>query len=207
MTQDIDSGITPSPLQDPIAWMSCTVSGKTWGPAQGLGKVIVRRAARRYKWQVKDAPGQEGGTPTYRGKAPPQFELDFHMWTDAQFVYWNTFSLLFMYFGDKNEVQPVDIYTPQLNLVGITQIHVLDLGAPEQQGEKLYWIATVAVQEYFPPIAQNATVTPTGAATANPDAPGATPDPAIDELQKQIQAATTQAVNDGVLSPAESGLP
>jgi hypothetical protein len=206
MTQ-LDPGIIPSPLADPIAWMSATVNGQTWGPKFGLGKVVPIRAGRPYKWQVKDASGQDGATPTYRGKKPPDFILQFHMWTDAQFIFWQTFSLAFLYDASKQQVDPVDIYMPQLANVGISQIKVDELGVPEQQGERLYWIAEVKVSEFFPPIASNVTQTPTGANTTNPEAPGQTPDPAIDALQKQIQAATTVAINDGVLSPQGSGLP
>lgn len=206
MTQ-ASPGIIPSPLKDPISWMSCTVSGQTWGPAQGLGKVVPVRVKRPYKWQKKDAAGQDGSTDTFRGRKPPDFILQFHMWTDAQFTYWNTFSLAFLYTAGVTQIDPVDIYMPQLAMVGISQIRVDALGTPEQQGEKLYWIAEVAVAEFSPPIAANVTQTPTGATTGNPNAPGTTPDPAIDALQKQIQAATAQAINDGVLSPTQAGLP
>jgi hypothetical protein len=206
MTQ-LDPGIIPSPLADPIAWMSATINGQTWGPKNGLGKVVVLRAARPYKWQIKDASGQDGATPTYRGKKPPDFTLAFHMWTDAQFQFWQTFQLAFLYDASKQQVDPVDIYTPQLAMVGISQIHVDELGAPEQQGERLYWIAEVKVKEFLPPIAQNVTQTPTGSNTSNPESPGTQPDAAAEALQKEIGATIPVAVSVGVLSGQGSGLP
>lgn len=201
-------GVVQSPLIDPISWMSITISGMTIGPRDGTGLVKIRRAGRPYKWQTKDASGQDGATHTYRGKKPPDFEIEFHMWTDAHFTAWQALSsAALIYDASKTTVDPVDVWHPGLVMVGISQIIVDECGSPEQQGDRLLWVATVKVKEYFPPIAQNVTQTPAGAAASNPNSEGPTPDPAISQLQAQIEAATNVAINDGVLSPAGAGLP
>lgn len=211
MTQNVptlDAGTFASPLVDPVSWMSITISGMTIGPKDGSGYIKLRRAGRPYKWQVKDASGQDGATPTYRGKKPPDFEIEFHLWTDQHFAAWQALSTAsLIYDASKTTVDPTDVYHPALAMVGISQMIVDECGAPEQQGDRLYWIATVKAKEFFLPIATNVTDSPSGAANSDPTAPGTTPDPAYDALQKQIAAATTVAINDGVLSPQGSGLP
>jgi len=170
------SGAYPDPLTDPIAWMSITVASMTIGPRDGTGYVRLKRAARPYKWQKKDAPGQDGETKTYRGKKPPDFELEFWLWTALHFTVWQTLSTAaFLYDASKTTVDPTDVYHPALAMVGISQVTVDSLGAPEQQGDKLLWIATVKVCEYFPPIAANVTQTPAYSLTTNDDTPGAQP--------------------------------
>lgn len=209
MTQPatVDVGTIPSPLVDPVSWDSVTVAGAVWGPANGMGKVEWKRVKRPYKWQKKDAAGQDGETKTYRGKKPPDFIAEFHMWTDAQFVWWQTFQQAFVYDASKTTVDPTDIYAPPLALVGVSQITVDSLGAPEKQGDRHYWIATVEMCEYFPPIVANVTQTPDGAAVNYVQVSGPTPDPALSQAQQQIAALRQEAEASGALTPGESGLP
>ena len=210
---NIAAGIISSPFVDPVAYMSVTVSGMTIGPKDGTGKVSLQRAGRPYKWQTKDASGQDGNTKTYKGKKSPDFELIFWLWTDAHFAAWQQMAnTSFIYDASKTTVDPVDVYRPELAMVGISQMIVDECGAPEQVGEgTLMWKAVVKCSEYFPPILVNVTQTPPGATNADPTAPGTTPDPALTQLQGQIAAATQQAIIDGVLSsgnsPQGSGLP
>jgi hypothetical protein len=205
---NLTPGTIASPLVDPNAWDTITVSGMTVGPKDGSGYVRLRRAGRPYKWQIKDAAGQDGGVSTYRGKKPPEWEIEFHLWTDAHFVAWQALSTsAFLYDPSKTTIDPVDVYHPGLAMVGISQILVDELGVPEQQGDRKMWIATVKCHEYFPPIAANVTQSPTGSAgPTSPNAPGDTPDPNAD-LQKAIAAQQQQNENDGTLSTATSGLP
>ena len=191
MTQGI-----PSPFADPVSWMTIVVSGQTVGPADGSGFVKIKKASRPYKWQKKDAAGQDGETKTYRGKKPKDFDLEFYLWTDKHFAVWQTLSTAsFVYDASKTTVDPTDVYHPALAMVGISQITVDDLGSPEQQGDRLLWIATVRVSEFLPPIAANVTQTPAGAATGNDAAPGAQPVPA-DIAAAQADIAAQQHIND-----------
>jgi len=203
-----DPNIFVSPLVDPISWMSITVSGFTIGPADASGYVQLRNAGRPYRWQSKDASGQDGATQTYRGKSPTPFEILFVLWTDFHFFNWQALAdASFIYDAGKTTVDPVDVYHPALAMVGISQMVVLDCGAPEQQGTELKWVATVKCREFFPAIATNATQTPTMATTSNDNAPGTTPDPALEQAQTLVEAAKVQAQNVGVLSPTQAGLP
>jgi hypothetical protein len=177
--------------------MTITVQGQTVGPADGSGFCKVKKASRPYKWQKKDAPGVDGETKTYRGKKPKDFDLEFYLWTDRHFVVWQQLATAsFIYDASKTTVDPTDVYHPALAMVGITQITVDDLGSPEQQGDRLLWIATVRVCEFLPPIAANVTQTPAGGYTSSSSTtPGAQPVPAdIAAAQAAIEAQ--QHVND-----------
>ncbi len=205
---DLDSGLSASPLVDPNAWSSITIAGVTVGPKDGSGKIVLKRAGRPYKWQIKDASGQEGGTSTYRGKKPPEWEIEFHLWTDRHFTVWQQLSLgNFVYDASKTSVDPVDVYHPGLAMVGISQLLVDHLSVPEQQGDRKLWIATLKVHEYFPPIATNVTQSPSGSAGTNPNPPGEPPDTGLAAAQAYVASGEAQAIQSGVISPVASGLP
>ena len=205
---DLDPGVIPSPLSDPTAWSSVTVSGITIGPKDGSGLVrIVDNAGRPYKWQIKDAAGQDGGTSTFRGKKPPEFGLEFHLWTDRHFaVFQSLVTTALLYDATKTTMDAVDIYHPGLAMVGLTQILVDDIGVPVQQGDRKMWHATIKVHEYFPPVDANVTSTPEASASGDPNTPGQAPDPNAD-LQAAVAAQLAENTADGVASPEGSGLP
>jgi hypothetical protein len=202
-------GIVASPLADPHAWSSVTVAGMTIGPADASGMVTFRNAGRPYKWQIKDASGIDGGQSTYRGRRPPDWEIEFHIWTDYQFrCFQQMLNAAFLYDAGKTTVDPVDVYHPGLAMLQITQFVVDDVGMPEQQGDRKMWLARVKVHEFFPaPAAVNVTQTPEGAATGNPNAPGQQPSPAVIALQAAVEAQRQQAIASGALTPEASGLP
>ncbi len=190
------SGMIPSPLVDPISWNTIEVQGTRIGPGDGSGKVVVKRVRRPYKWQKKDAAGQDGETKTFRGKKPPDFEIEFHLWVDEHFTAFQTMAnASFLYDSTKTNPDPVDVYHPAFAIVGISQMIVDECGAPEQQGDTHLWIATVKVCEYFPPVATNVTATPTGALPYVLQTDGSQPVPA-DISAAQAEIATQQHIND-----------
>jgi hypothetical protein len=93
-------------------------------------------------------------------------------------------------------VKPVDIYHPQLALVGIHQVICEDYGPPEKQSDDLMFMATVSLREYFPPLPINTTTTPDSAADA-PE-PGDT-DPAVVSREKRLDQLMQTAINAGAL--------
>lgn len=177
-----------SPFSDPRTWDTITIAGQSW-----YGKIDVKRAKRKYKWDVKDASGIEGATQTYRGKRPEPFGLKFWIWTDEMWTQWKGFSTAFQYSGIKGVVIPVDVGYPALAAAGISQIVCDDLGILERESEDLMWAVTVTVREYFPPLLLNATKTPPGAASTTPPVTGVVPNPAVAALQAKVAALQQQA--------------
>ena len=192
----------PSPFTAPEVWDRVSISGMEW-----KGKVEFRRASRFYKWDTKDASGQEGAKQTYRGKRPEKFSLRIYLWTDAQWTDWTSnFLPLFFYNGVQGNVKPVTIYHPSLALIGLTEIIAHQIFAPEKiSDDDIMFASDLELEEYFPPANNptNATKTPSGAEDRDPGAPGNLPNPKIAALQAEIAAATHQAVSVGALS----GLP
>lgn len=183
-----------SPWADPLSWDTIKIGGMAW-----WGKIKVRRARRRYKWDVKDTAGGEGATETYRGRRPEVFQIQFHMWTDLMWTNWKLFSnYLFNYSGARGIIAPVDVEYPSINAIGVHQIVCESLPAVDLDDEGQFLIADVEVREYFPPVPVNATKTPAGAAAVNTATPpGRVPNPAIVALQNKIQALQTQSANLG----------
>lgn len=189
----VQVGDLTSPFADPKSWDQVTVGGLAW-----YGKFEIKRARRKYKWDVKDSSGVEGATQTYRGKRPEAFGITFSIWTDLMWTSWKVFSLAFQYSGIKGLVIPVDIVHPGLNATGISQIVCDDLGTLEKVSDDLMFAVTVSVREYFPPLPLNATNTPPGAASTNPiTTPGLVPNPAIAALEAKIASLQAQAAKLG----------
>jgi hypothetical protein len=197
MTQPSIGDLT-SPFADPKSWDTITIQGVSW-----YGQVDVRRARRKYKWDLKDGAGLEGATLTYRGKRPEVFSIRFGIWDDFQWTMWKAFSLAFQYKGVAGVVIPVSVQHPALAAVNISAVICEDLGTLEKENDQQMWSVTVMVREYFPPLLLNATDTPPGAATASPSSPGLTPNPAIAALEAKI--ASLQAAAAALGTPG--GLP
>jgi hypothetical protein len=199
-------GIQPSPFDYPTTWNQITVSGQVW-----TGKIDVKRASRKYWWDNKTPPGQEGQNQTYRGRKFPPFTLTFYFWDTAGFNAWMLFSQLFLFDGTKAAPQPFDIYHPALAAVWISQVQCEELRAPEKLSDDGMYAAEVELVEFKPPPALNVTATPAGAANTNASAPGPTPDPALDALMAEEAALYNTAVGEGLESPLPapvgSGLP
>ena len=173
---------------------------------QGLswyGKFEIRRARRKYKWDLKDGAGLEGATLTYRGKRPEVFALEFFIWDDYMWTAWKAFSLAFQYKGVAGVVIPVSIQHPALAALNISAVICEDLGGLEKKSDDLMFSVTVMIREYFPPLLLIATDTPPGAVTTPPTSAGLTPNPAIAALEAKI--ASLQAAAAALGTPG--GLP
>ncbi len=160
-------GITiyePSPFDDPQTWDYLTVGGIVWS-----SKVIIRRARRSYKWDVKNPAGQVGQNQTFRGNQYPAFELVFYFWDTDGWLKWQDFSKAFIIDASKAgspSSLAVGIYHPSLAVLGISAIVVDDIGVAERLSDGGEYSATVTVREYKPVTTKNATATPPGAKPA-----------------------------------------
>ncbi len=118
---------------------------------------------RKYKWDVKDAPGTQGATETYRGwKVGDPIKFKFQLWTPAQIdEFFGTFLPLLEYDATKTNPKPVNVLYPVLAANGITNLVTDDIGPLVHEGNQL-WSVSVAFLEYRPAPKKNATSTPTG---------------------------------------------
>ena len=182
--------LTSNPLVNPGAFDRISVAGVV-----NPGLVRVSGGERVYDWDVKEAPGSQGSTITYRGwKISDGISLYFFFWNREQIdSFFSQFLPLFQLDANKTAPKPVDVFHPVLNANGITSVVAKKIGqlTPE---DKLGWSLTVEVLEYRPAPKKNATSTPK---SSNGTAPGtgkeAGKPTAMDEQDKQIAALMEQA--------------
>lgn len=139
---------------------------------------------RGWGWDVKKGKGAQGQTPTYTNKQECEGEIVFYLWTNAQFVAWETFRQKFQYDPTKsNTPRPVKIDHPSLADIGIKSVVTQKISPIRHLGELLF-SCTVKLLEFAPPPAQSAVSTPTGTKPTVPlNPPGPSP---LDPLQQKI---------------------
>ena len=147
---------------------------------------------RKFHWDKKGGKGAWGQDITATAKDAAIGKLLFYVWTEFQFVQWETFLPLFSYDPTRTKLQAVTIFIPMLQDLGITQIVAESIGPFEHQGASL-WTREIDVIEWSPPPKGAAVATPTAAQSGrngpvvNPQAPDAT-----NPLITKIQSLATQ---------------
>lgn len=131
---------------------------------------LISGGGRPYKWDVKDASGQEGATMTYRGlKVAGNIMVRFEFWEKAQIdEFYRTFHPLLKYDATKQNPQPVDIFFPQLNSNEIMRLVTAEVGPLLDLGQQL-WAVTVEFSEFRTAKKKNVTTTPTSSKSAGPN--------------------------------------
>ena len=204
--------LQPSPFDNPQNWDSIEVAGVLWGPAAtpGAGHIVVRRAKRSYKWEKKIPKGQVGERQTWVGRHFPPFELVFHFWDTNGYNAWQQFSSLFIY-ADETAPPALSIYHPALNLVGISSVIVVEVGAPELMNEGGEYTAVVTLEEFKPVTAKNITSSPAGASNTIGEVSikGFALPPARAALLSQIalEQARVAGANGGIPDPSLGWIP
>ena len=171
------------------------------------GKVRIKGAERFYKIDIKDPQGSDGWTITYRGLRPKPFDIEFYIWTQAQYDYF-TGSVLpaIQYSGTKGKVQALQVYHPSLSVINISQVFVHKIGAIEQISEDLLFKCTVNVSEYLNPPPLNTTTTPLGAKATNAaTSPGLQPPTAVNQRLNIIAHLKAQVAAGGAIPSNFSG--
>lgn len=177
-----------NPLVSPEQFDFLNVAG-TISP----GVCKLEGSSRPYKWDVKDAPGSQGATETYRGWRPSEgIKFKFLMWTAAQIdEFFGTFVPLLQYDATKSNPKPINVLHPVLAANGITNIVTKEIGPLVDSGSQL-WSVTVEFIEYRPAPKKNATSTPTGTNSNSKPGTGNKPT-AQDEQDKEIQRLLDKA--------------
>lgn len=133
------------------------------------GLVTLSGFKRENKFDVKEGKGAFGSTTTYVGRPPAKGTLTFRAWTNDQFDAWNDFLPLFQYNPTKKSVTAVEVYHPLLADLEIHSVVATSVSAWENDGT-LLWTRTIELLEYFPAPKVNATSTPSGSQTNDPNA-------------------------------------
>lgn len=180
--------LTSNPLVNPEAFDVIVVAGVV-----NPGIVKVTGAERVFDWDVKDAPGSQGSTITYRGWKPTEsIQLRFELWTQAQITeFFTTFVPLFYYDASKSAPKPVDVFHPILNANQINSVVTKKIGPLVLEDKQLY-SCTIEVLEYRPAPKKNATTTPKSSTGTDPSKAAAKPT-VEDEQDRQITALMEQA--------------
>jgi hypothetical protein len=180
--------LTSNPLLNPEAFDVIVVAGVV-----NPGIVRVSGAERVFDWDVKDAPGSQGSTITYRGWKPTDsITLRFEFWEREQInEFYNEFVPLFYYDAAKTAPKPVDVFHPTLNANQVNSVVTKKIG-PLTPEDKQLWSVTIEVLEYRPAPKKNATSTPKGSAGTDPAKAAAKPT-VEDEQDRQIAALLEQA--------------
>jgi hypothetical protein len=181
------AALTSNPLQDPAAFDVIVVAGVV-----NPGLVRVTGADRVFDWDVKDAPGSQGSTITYRGWKPTDsIQLRFEFWEQEQINdFYTNFVPLFYYDANKTAPKPVDVFHPILNANQINSVVTKKIGPLVLEDKQLY-SCTIEVLEYRPAPKKNATTTPKASAATDPEK-AAAKSPIEDALDRRIEQLRRQ---------------
>lgn len=177
-----------NPLVSPEQFDFLNVAG-TISP----GVCKLEGSSRPYKWDIKDAPGTQGATETYRGWRPSEgIKFKFRFWTAAQIdEFFGTFLPLLQYDATKSNPKPINVLHPVLAANGITNLVTKEIGPLVDDGNQL-WSVSVEFIEFRPGPKKNATSTPNSTNINSKPGTGSKPT-AQDEQDKEIERLLKKA--------------
>jgi hypothetical protein len=203
LPQTGSTSIALTTLQSPLTgqgfdlWGSVTINGIQYKcPDDGY---FVVKGALDYRWDVQNGLMLQGAQQFFRGVNPSDLTLECSFWAESQYESFIEILAGFQY-NLKNIiksganvlgqliVRAVNIYHPALDLIGINQVNVVNVGAPEQTSDDHMWKSTIKLRQYFPPIA----LPPQDKDTA-PQDPKDPLDPSLQNKATQVQDLTNQA--------------
>lgn len=142
-------------------WDRCVLGGVNLPgvvDTSGLSALSVKKAK---------ASGKHGARVTTTGRNPQTAEIRVYIWTPAQWKIWQeVFPQI--YGGDKSESTALDVYSPQLAMVGIKGVVVTSVTSPQPgrvRGEKMI---TIRVEELAPVKKANVTKSHKSGKDSNP---------------------------------------
>ena len=156
-----------NPLRSPELLNTITVTSLTLGPFGDIkGKFELQDPeGRPFKWDLKDAPGTQGATITYRGSRPSKFKCYFAFWEDVQIDAFDQQMLpLFQIDSLKKTPVPVAVLQVLLASLDIFSLVPEKIGTYNDEGKGLISI-TIDCLEYAPAKKKNVTTTPTTTTT------------------------------------------
>jgi hypothetical protein len=143
-------------------WGSITINGTKYVcPTDGY--FVLNGAARSYRWDVQNGMMLQGAQEFLRGVTPKEFTLDHYFWSQDQYqaflavisgLQYNLKAIANSGVTAVGQliVRAIQVFHPSLDLIGISQVNVVEVEAPKQTSDDHMWKATYHLQEYFPPI-------------------------------------------------------
>jgi hypothetical protein len=190
---------------DPDSWDRVILGGLT---LPGLCKVEGLKSPAR--WDIKEAPGTDGATETYKGYTPASLTIRVTIWTEEQWMTIQPMIEALRPRPGKQTPKPFDIVHPATAARGIRSVIVMDVEGPEDSsdvaGAKEF---VIPCREYFAQPKKNTTGTASGSAAANParvdkgDGMNRPPEP-VGESDRPL-ASKRPVVPDGAIA-TENGI-
>lgn len=157
-----------NPLDSPELMNTIVLAAKSFGPFGDFrGKFELQDCdGRPFKWDIKDAPGTQGATITYRGSRPSKFRLAFYFWEAQQITDFDANIMpLLTIDATKTTPRPVDVLQLQLAALDIFSIVPGKVGEYHHEGKGLISIK-IECGEYNPSKKKNVTTTPNSTITS-----------------------------------------
>lgn len=162
-----------NPMRDPTAVNTIVVASVSIGPFGDIKAIfeLLDPEGRPFKWDLKDAPGTQGATITFRGSRPSKFKLKFTFGVGepadqaaAMDQFDSNVAPMFFIDATKKEPKPLNVLQLLLAAVDIFALVPENVGGYEHEGGGLYSFS-VPCLEYAPAKKKNATSTPNSTVT------------------------------------------
>ena len=149
-----------NPLENDIDWNSVQFGGVPWE-----GKATVSGFARQNEFDVKQSPGAEGGTSTYRGNKLAEGKITLFLWEQKHWDVLPFFMTLLKFDPTSKTGQAIDVWHPSFDCLDppLRGMVVKSFEPPKavKEGDTLYSM-TIEFLEYRPPKKKNVTSTSKG---------------------------------------------
>lgn len=162
-----------NPIRSPELVNTIVIASTSIGPFGDVKAVfeLLDPEGRPFKWDLKDAPGTQGATITFRGSRPSKFKLKFTFGVgepadqaNAMDLFDSSVAPMFFLDATKKEPKPLNVLQLLLAAVDIFALVPENIGGYAPEGGGLYSF-TVPCLEYSPAKKKNATSTPTSTVT------------------------------------------
>ncbi len=150
------------------------LGSKSFGPFSDIRGVFEASGFDRpYKWDIKDAPGTQGASITYRGGKPAEGKFKFIFGVgesidQARSIDQFDRDIMPLFFIDatKTQVLPITVSNTLLQALGIFAVTTTKIGQYVHAGAGL-WTIEMEMLEYKPAAKKNVTTTPTSTVTGS----------------------------------------
>lgn len=121
------------------------------------------------RWDIKEAPGTDGATETYKGYTPASFSIRVRLWEPEHYRIWQNVLSQIRPRPGKSAPGALDVTHPDTAIWGIKAAIVTSIRGPLKGGatnDERHFV--IACREYFAPKKKNVT----GTASASKGGPG-----------------------------------
>lgn len=120
------------------------------------------------RWDIKEAPGTDGATNTYKGYTPAALTVRVRLWTEEHWSLWQTALAKLRPRPGKATPTAFDITHPATAAWGIRSVIITEIEGPTPGDPLGVMDFTLACREYFAPPKKNTTGTATSSKANGP---------------------------------------